>query len=228
MFPFSINSTRFYVCKCRAEYKVGRSDWIWKMEGSGKDELERKKKEKLEILWVSLYSKKKRKREANIVIPPFCVWMEWRYGSLASSRCLLLPFHVRRRANSSRPAARTRPSKCSWPIDDDRPDFLGCRRTTPRCNMHTYSRKESNDWCSGTSNNRIVATPCRDTAVSNSPGVCVSCQMGRVGLPAEIGLGSKRWNLKKYRYQMDSRKRRWKCAHWFFEFLSKNGARIVW
>jgi hypothetical protein len=33
-------------------------------------------------------------------------------------------------------------------------------RTTPHCNMHTYSRKESNDWCSGTSNNRIMATLC--------------------------------------------------------------------
>jgi hypothetical protein len=79
----------------------------------------------------SLLYKKEREREANIVIPHFvCGWNDVTdHWLLLVSFCCL--FHVRRRANSSRRSEDYRPSKCSWPIDGDRPRLwsLGCRRT---------------------------------------------------------------------------------------------------
>lgn len=73
-------------------------------------------------------------------------------------------------------------------------------RTTPHCNMHTYSRKESNDWCSGTSNNRIMATLCHIHQSPISPAFVFHVEWRVWGYQQKSTTqrSSYRWNLGKY------------------------------
>jgi hypothetical protein len=163
------------------------------------------------------------------------MWMKWRYGSLASSRWLLLPLNVeRRRANS----CKSRPSKCSWPIDDDDqpPSFsrMYRRTTTLRCNMHTHILPEGIEWLVGALGVSWQHYDMyRAAAVSNIPSVCFirECFMSNgacdyILVERESGnrLKIKRWNQSKILI-LNRQKNRGEnvCIDFFEDFWRKYG-----
>jgi hypothetical protein len=172
----------------------GGVEWLYlKNRGFGEEKrwagTEEEEGEAWDFVGLCCTKKRERKREANIVIPHFvCGWNDVTdHWLLLVSFCCL--FHVRRRANSSRRSEDYRPSKCSWPIDGDRPRLwsLGCRRTNDPPLQYAHILPEGIKWLVQWHQQQPYhGNTMPYTSVSNIPGVCVSCRMARVGLPAEI------------------------------------------